>query len=174
MKTLTLPIVVIVHGNQEANASASILWDNAFARPGRTLFQVPDKVPWSELSSTLSSKWKREMNCKFDLSQRAISYLGQKIFRGQAYADQTLVSWSLFNRENLPGRPFTFWQWFDSAMCLMKHKLCINHWNDRAIVGFIHKRECEQILSQQPNGTFLMRFSDSEIGALSVIYYTAV
>ena len=39
VRTLSLPIVVIVHGNQEANASASILWDNAFAQPGRMLFQ---------------------------------------------------------------------------------------------------------------------------------------
>ena len=38
-RTLSLPIVVIVHGNQEANASASILWDNAFAQRGRMLFQ---------------------------------------------------------------------------------------------------------------------------------------
>jgi len=30
-QTLSLPVVVIVHGNQEANAAASILWDNAFA-----------------------------------------------------------------------------------------------------------------------------------------------
>ena len=132
------------------------------------LFQVPDKVPWSELASTLTSKWGRELNCKFPLSPRAIAYLGQKIFRGEQYNEDSMVTWGMFNRENMPKRPFTFWQWFDSVMALMKNKLCIYHWNDRAIVGFIHRRECEQILGNQRNGTCLMRFSDSELVALSV------
>ena len=31
----SLPVVVIVHGNQEPHAWATILWDNAFAEWGR-------------------------------------------------------------------------------------------------------------------------------------------
>ena len=133
-----------------------------------SLYLVPEKVPWSGLVKTLSMKWSRELNSKFGLSHRAINFLGQKIFRGHAFTDDTLVTWSMFNRENMPGRTFTFWQWFDSVMALMKHKLCVNYWNDHAVVGFIDRRECEQILQSQPHGTFLMRFSDSELGALSV------
>lgn len=34
-QTLSLPIVVISHGKQEANAAATIFWDNAFAEEGR-------------------------------------------------------------------------------------------------------------------------------------------
>ena len=30
-QTMSLPVVVIVHGNQESNALATVLWDNAFA-----------------------------------------------------------------------------------------------------------------------------------------------
>ncbi|XP_018013071.1 signal transducer and activator of transcription 5B [Hyalella azteca] len=41
--TLSLPVVVIVHGNQEPHAWATILWDNAFSEQGRVLFTVPDK-----------------------------------------------------------------------------------------------------------------------------------
>ena len=33
LQTLSLPVVVTVHGNQECNALATILWDNAFAEP---------------------------------------------------------------------------------------------------------------------------------------------
>ena len=58
VRTLSLPVVVIVHGNQEANASASILWDNAFAEQGRIPFQIPDKVPWFKIIDTLNHKWK--------------------------------------------------------------------------------------------------------------------
>lgn len=30
-QALSLPLVVIVHGNQDNNAKATILWDNAFS-----------------------------------------------------------------------------------------------------------------------------------------------
>ena len=40
----SLPVVVIVHGNQEPHAWATILWDNAFAEYGRVSFVVPEKV----------------------------------------------------------------------------------------------------------------------------------
>lgn len=33
VKTLSLPVVVIVHGSQDHNATATVLWDNAFAEP---------------------------------------------------------------------------------------------------------------------------------------------
>uniref|UniRef100_A0A6Q2Y405 STAT transcription factor protein interaction domain-containing protein n=1 Tax=Esox lucius TaxID=8010 RepID=A0A6Q2Y405_ESOLU len=33
VKTLSLPVVVIVHGSQDNNATATVLWDNAFAEP---------------------------------------------------------------------------------------------------------------------------------------------
>ena len=32
-QALSMPVVVTVHGNQECNALATILWDNAFAEP---------------------------------------------------------------------------------------------------------------------------------------------
>lgn len=31
LQALSLPLVVIVHGNQDNNAKATILWDNAFS-----------------------------------------------------------------------------------------------------------------------------------------------
>ena len=42
--TLSLPVVVIVHGNQEPHAWATVTWDNAFSDAGRIPFSVPDKV----------------------------------------------------------------------------------------------------------------------------------
>lgn len=44
MWTLSLPVVVIVHGNQEPHGWATVTWDNAFSPPGRVPFAVPDKV----------------------------------------------------------------------------------------------------------------------------------
>ena len=47
--TLSLPVVVIVHGNQEPQALATVTWDNAFAEWGRRPFVVPDKVTWGQV-----------------------------------------------------------------------------------------------------------------------------
>uniref|UniRef100_A0A674NZX3 Signal transducer and activator of transcription n=1 Tax=Takifugu rubripes TaxID=31033 RepID=A0A674NZX3_TAKRU len=104
VKTLSLPVVVIVHGSQDNNATATVLWDNAFAEP-----------------------------------------------------------------ESLPGRSFTFWQWFDGVMELTKKHLK-PHWNDGAILGFVNKQQAQDMLMSKPNGTFLLRFSDSEIGGITIAW----
>ncbi|XP_067869520.1 signal transducer and activator of transcription 5B-like isoform X2 [Heterodontus francisci] len=104
VKTLSLPVVVIVHGSQDNNATATVLWDNAFAEP-----------------------------------------------------------------ESLPGRNFTFWQWFDGVMELTKKHLK-PHWNDGAILGFVNKQQAQDMLLSKPNGTFLLRFSDSEIGGITIAW----
>lgn len=33
LQTISLPVVVTVHGNQECNAVATVLWDNQFSEP---------------------------------------------------------------------------------------------------------------------------------------------
>ena len=108
VRTLSLPVVVIVHGNQEANAAASILWDNAFSEQGRIPFQVPDKVVWCKIVDTLNFKWKHECQSNFGLSGTAMMYLAQKLFRQPVSAQSDrLVTWAQFNRETLQNRSFT-------------------------------------------------------------------
>ena len=162
----------ISNPEQEANAAASILWDNAFSESTRVPFKVPDKVTWGQVFATLNMKWRKEVKSKFDLSERAMLFLGHKLFRGSTFNLQSVVTWNMFNRESLPNRNFTFWQWFESVMSLMKTKYCIKHWNDRAIVGFISKNDCESILLRPEcgDGAFMMRFSDSELGGLTVSF----
>ena len=171
VRTLSLPVVVIVHGNQEANAAASILWDNAFAETGRIPFQIPDKIPWKNVMETLNYKWRRECQCLFNLSDGACQYLAQKLFRMVLSPNSDrLVTWAMFNRETLPNRSFTFWQWYNGVMDSCKSKYIMQHWNDKSIIGFIDKQEAQQKLLQKPNGTFLLRFSDSEIGGITIAW----
>lgn len=99
----------------------------------------------------------------------------------------------------LPGRPFTFWQWFEGVMELTKKHLktywsegwgdvpsvslvsdtCYSLvimssvWVHRLIFGFIGKQHLHLILKDRPNGTFLLRFSDSEIGGITIAYVSA-
>uniref|UniRef100_A0A8C4Q486 SH2 domain-containing protein n=1 Tax=Eptatretus burgeri TaxID=7764 RepID=A0A8C4Q486_EPTBU len=178
VRALSLPVVVTVHGSQENNATATILWDNAFAEPGRLPFQVPEKVAWWELASVLSTKFQAEIQSLVGLSESSLAYLARKAFshvRPPTSGDynNSSISWAQFNRENLPGRNFTFWQWFDGVIELTKKHLKV-HWNDGAILGFIGKREAQDLLLGQPSGSFLLRFSDSEIGGLTFAWVAEV
>nr|XP_021537416.1 signal transducer and activator of transcription 5B [Neomonachus schauinslandi] len=173
VKTLSLPVVVIVHGSQDNNATATVLWDNAFAEPGRVPFAVPDKVLWSQLCEALNMKFKAEVQSTRGLTKENLVFLAQKLFNNSSghledYNGMS-VSWSQFNRENLPGRNYTFWQWFDGVMEVLKKHLK-PHWNDGAILGFVNKQQAHDLLINKPDGTFLLRFSDSEIGGITIAW----
>nr|XP_019950071.1 PREDICTED: signal transducer and activator of transcription 5B-like [Paralichthys olivaceus]XP_019950072.1 PREDICTED: signal transducer and activator of transcription 5B-like [Paralichthys olivaceus] len=173
VKTLSLPVVVIVHGSQDNNATATVLWDNAFAEPGRVPFLVPDKVLWPQLCDAINMKYKAEVQSNRGLSEENLVFLAQKAFSSSSnnpddYRSITMT-WSQFNRESLPGRNFTFWQWFDGVMELTKKHLK-PHWNDGAILGFVNKQQAQDMLMSKPNGTFLLRFSDSEIGGITIAW----
>uniref|UniRef100_A0A671NHT1 Signal transducer and activator of transcription n=1 Tax=Sinocyclocheilus anshuiensis TaxID=1608454 RepID=A0A671NHT1_9TELE len=173
VKTLSLPVVVIVHGSQDNNATATVLWDNAFSEPGRVPFVVPDKVLWPQLCEALNMKYKSEVHSDRGLSEDNLVFLAQKAFSSSSnnpedYCNMT-ITWSQFNRESLPGRNFTFWQWFDGVIELMKKHLK-SHWNDGAILGFLNKQQAQDMLMSKPNGTFLLRFSDSEIGGITIAW----
>ncbi|XP_075927610.1 signal transducer and activator of transcription 5A-like [Petromyzon marinus] len=171
-QVLSLPVVVIVHGSQENNATATVLWDNAFSEPRRLPFQVPEAVPWSRLMAVLDSKFRSEVDSPTGLCTDSVTFLAHKAFGyssgGEDLADRA-ISWAQFNRENLPGRTFTFWQWFDGVMELTK-KYLKSHWNDGAIVGFVSRAQAQDMLLSLPVGTFLLRFSDSEIGGVTIAW----
>ncbi|EHB02812.1 Signal transducer and activator of transcription 5B [Heterocephalus glaber] len=173
VKTLSLPVVVIVHGSQDNNATATVLWDNAFAEPGRVPFAVPDKVLWPQLCEALNMKFKAEVQSTRGLTKENLVFLAQKLFNsGSSHLEDysgMSVSWSQFNRENLPGRNYTFWQWFDGVMEVLKKHLK-PHWNDGAILGFVNKQQAHDLLINKPDGTFLLRFSDSEIGGITIAW----
>ncbi|MBN3321273.1 STA5B protein, partial [Atractosteus spatula] len=174
VQVISLPIVVIVHGSQDNNALATIIWDCAFSEPDRVPFVVPERVPWKQMCMTLNSKFMSEVQTQRGLDSYNLHFLAQKIFDKHDingdFSNQ-LVSWAQFNKEVLPGRAFTFWQWFDGVMELTKKHLK-SYWSDGLIFGFIGKQHLHLILQDRPNGTFLLRFSDSEIGGITIAYVT--
>eukprot|EP00064_Thunnus_orientalis_P012779 superscaffoldBa00002003_g12814 len=175
IQMISLPVVVIVHGSQDNNALATIIWDCAFSEPDRVPFVVPERVPWKLMCSTLNSKFTSEVQTQHNLDQYNQHFLAQKIFDKPDFADDfsnMMVSWAQFNKEVLPGRPFTFWQWFEGVMDLTKKHLK-TYWSDGLIFGFIGKQHLHLILKDRPNGTFLLRFSDSEIGGITIAYVSA-
>ncbi|XP_047218375.1 signal transducer and activator of transcription 6 isoform X2 [Girardinichthys multiradiatus] len=172
IQMISQPVVIIVHGSQDNNAVATIIWDCAFAEPDRVPFVVPDRVLWQMMVETLNVKFRSEVQTNHELDAYNKHFLAQKIFDMPGYSDdfsQMMVTWCQFNKEVLMGRSFTFWQWFDGAMDLTKKHLR-PYWSDGLIFGFIGKQHVHLILKQSPSGTFLLRFSDSEIGGITIAY----
>ncbi|XP_055953288.1 signal transducer and activator of transcription 5B-like isoform X2 [Argiope bruennichi] len=168
--TLSLPVVVIVHGNQDPHAWATITWDNAFAEPGRVPFQVPEKVSWKEVADVLNTKFKA--NTGRSLSEDNLQFLAGKVFRSSGFIDPSaMVTWSQFCKEPLPERNFTFWEWFYATMKVTREHL--KHlWTDGLIIGFIGRHQAEEMLLKKCTGTFLLRFSDSEAGGVTIAWVT--
>ncbi|CAH1960095.1 unnamed protein product [Acanthoscelides obtectus] len=168
--TLSLPVVVIVHGNQEPHAWATVTWDNAFSEPGRAPFAVPDKVPWGKVAETLSLKFRAATGKA--LTEDNLRFLAEKAFRGNYNeTSNAILNWTQFCKEPLSERNFTFWEWFYAIMKLTREHLK-GPWMDGAIMGFVRKKQAEEMLSSCPCGTFLLRFSDSELGGITIAWVT--
>ena len=171
--TLSLPVSVIVHGNQECVALANVTWDNAFAESLKQPCKSPEHVTWAQMAPMLDMKWKSHCHTTRGLSNENIQYLASKLFQNdnlpKAVFDSLLISRVDFCREPLPGRNFSFWEWFYYLM-----KLTDNHLNDAwsagYILGFVSRISVEKILQNAAPGTFVLRFSDSIKGGLTLAY----
>ena len=65
--------------------------------------------------------------------------------------------------------PVSHREWFYRAMELTQLRL-MNLWKDRHIMGFVDKGAAQQILMAKSVGSFLLRFSDSELGGITIAF----
>lgn len=185
---MSLPVVVIVHNVQEPPSWATICWDNAFSEIYRTPFKVTDHVAWWRMAHMLQNKFKQQTDggnlsienlnylrmCLFILvlkhcgDGRWLFIAGEKAFRNPTDSNEQPISWYLFCKDQLPNRSFTFWEWFYAIMKLTNEHLK-GPWKDGLIHGFIGKKEAEYALKKCEPGTFMLRFSDSQLGWKSEI-----
>jgi len=167
---MSVPVVVVVHGNQGPNSEATIIWDNMFSKPDREPFDVPEEVTWKEMSLALNARWM--MTSDHELHHDHLMYLREKIFSNVADKEHittdTKIPWSLFNKEPLKGRTFTFWEWFHGAIEVVRKNLK-EHWKDQCL-EFMSRQTAHKKLLEKPPGTFLIRFSDGELGAVTIAW----
>jgi hypothetical protein len=65
------------------------------------------------------------------------------------------------------GNNFSFWNWCYEIIKLIE-KYLKGPWCEGSIMGIIEREKAENMLSTCPPGTFLARFSDSRLGAISI------
>lgn len=160
-------MVVIVHGNQEMQSWATITWDNAneLLNSERESFLVSSNLSWNQLSHAINMKYNQYTGRQ--LTAENLHHLCEKILNKKltypTTGDELFVSWTQFCKDPLPGRDFTFWEWFYSTMKVTREHFK-DLWSDGKIMGFIDKSEAEKLLERSELGTFILRFADSELG----------
>ena len=113
--------------------------------------------------------------CGGPLTKENLHYLACKAFRNNSLSqnmeevNKLMISWSLFCKENLPNQSFTFWDWFLKSLVLT-HGHMADLWKAGHIEGFISKEKAEAMLQDKLFGTFLLRFSDSVLGGITIAY----
>lgn len=167
---MSVPVVVVVHGNQGPNSEATVIWDNMFSDIHRQPFDVPEEVPWKLMYQALNLRWK--MSCGSELQPEHLMYQREKLFLSLGSIDHIPpdhpVPWSLFNKEPIKGRTFTYWEWFHGAMEVVKKNLK-DYWL-QGCLEFISRQNASERLCSKPAGTFLIRFSEGVIGAVCIAW----
>nr|CAD2131347.1 unnamed protein product [Meloidogyne enterolobii] len=123
--TLSLPIMVTVHGSQDCDAQAVILWQRAFSPVNRS--NTSDEiimVSWSDLSQVLRHKFTLFTGAHRPLSDSDLAYLGDKLGIIHSTPDNKPITFQRFAKQNLrEDVNFSFWEWFFLIMQLIKQKL---------------------------------------------------
>mmetsp|Transcript_22408 Transcript_22408/g.67416 ORF Transcript_22408/g.67416 Transcript_22408/m.67416 type:complete len:646 (+) Transcript_22408:224-2161(+) len=165
--TMSPPVVVIVHGMQLHNARATILWDSAYLATDRVPFEVPDCAPWETVAELLQGAFRAVTGS--ELTEEQLTFLGSKLAPPEAELSgpPDVVYWKQFNKTPLPGRGFTFWEWFCCGADLI-HKCLDRPWHEGSIIGFVGKERVGEWLTGCGPGTFVIRFSESVLGGVTV------
>ncbi|XP_019910611.1 signal transducer and activator of transcription 4 isoform X4 [Esox lucius] len=166
LETCSFPLVVISNVSQLPGGWASVMWYNLLTDEPKNLgfFANPPRASWGQLSEVLS--WQFSTFAGRGLNREQLHMLGEKLLGHQASHSESQVSWSKFCKENIPGKPFSFWMWLDSILELIKKHL-LPIWNDNCIMGFVSKETERSLLKDREPGTFLLRFSESHLGGIT-------
>ncbi|KAG9467578.1 hypothetical protein GDO78_014669 [Eleutherodactylus coqui] len=158
IEAATLPFVVISNLSWFVRAWASVLWHNLLGSDPKdvTFFSKPPRAPWSLLANALS--WQFSCCTKRGLNADQLEMLKKKLCGSEA-SDKD-VTWSKFSKETMPNVAFSFWEWFDAILTLVKANL-EKLWNDGYIMGFVSRSTVNALLKTRMPGTFLLRFSES-------------
>ncbi|XP_054827116.1 signal transducer and activator of transcription 4 [Eublepharis macularius] len=166
LEASSLPVVMISNVSQLPNAWASIIWYNLSTNEPQNLafFNNPPSITLSQLLEVLS--WQFSSYVGRGLNADQLSMLAEKLTGQQVIYSSYQLYWSKFCKEHLPGKSFTFWVWLEAILELIK-KHILPLWIDGCIMGFVSKEKERVLLKDKMPGTFLLRFSESNLGGIT-------
>ncbi|XP_069716831.1 signal transducer and activator of transcription 4 isoform X3 [Phaenicophaeus curvirostris] len=166
LETSSLPVVMISNVSQLPNAWASIIWYNLSTNDPQNLsfFNNPPAATLSQLLEVLS--WQFSSYVGRGLNSEQLNMLAEKLTGQQVNYSDYQLSWAKFCKEHLPGKSFTFWVWLEAILDLIK-KHILPLWIDGYVMGFVSKEKERILLKDKTPGTFLLRFSESNLGGIT-------
>ncbi|KAK7938812.1 hypothetical protein WMY93_002138 [Mugilogobius chulae] len=153
LETCSLPLVVISNVSQLPGGWASVMWYNLLTDEPKnlTFFANPPRANWTQLSEVLS--WQFSAQAGRGLDKDQLTMLGEKLMGHHLSCSDYQVSWSKFSKENIQGKPFSFWMWLDSILELIKKHL-LPVWSENYIMGFVSKETERTLLKTKNPGRF--------------------
>lgn len=181
----SVPIIVTSHNNQDTLAFEAICWDTAFASSKRFPFVTNPQVTWSRLSLALNAMYRRKIGR--GLSNDNLNFLYQKLINiGSNQANKSFHTDYMIDRSQFSVLPVvsskhekigkkkkvngsTFFEWFEKTLLLTEEYLK-DEWVHGYVHGFINKTDAHRLVASHRPGTFILRFSETLIGNLSIVY----
>jgi hypothetical protein len=162
LKAISLPVILTSQTSQEIMAKGTLVWDAAFSEQERKPFEYKEQVAWGEVANVLNALFLQ--NTGRGLQDDQLRYLARMAFRLRKDEDfdSKPITEKQVIRERLPNRDFSFWKWFWANMNLVKTYIQ-TEWKEGLIYGFISKDDAKRKLQDSPCGTFLLRFSETNI-----------
>ncbi|XP_074655843.1 uncharacterized protein LOC141909332 isoform X2 [Tubulanus polymorphus] len=160
-------MIVTSHPSQYEDALAALTWDVCSGGRG-----TAESIHWSNLSKQLNWLYKERCGTETKrrgLDDRQLNFLKSKIPDIDDQSEDPSISWDQFYRkdemkrhQNFQQDSVSFWGWFYATLYLVQECLT-DIWNDGLIAGYISKVDAEKILANLPEGSFMLRFSESYV-----------
>uniref|UniRef100_A0A914VW12 SH2 domain-containing protein n=1 Tax=Plectus sambesii TaxID=2011161 RepID=A0A914VW12_9BILA len=173
---LSLPFMVTVNRSQDSELYSAIFWQRAFGSIDYDgdLEEESLVVSWSHLMQALTCQFKAITNAKRLLNQSDMQYIATKVFKSAGHGDFArdggFVTYKMFAKDRISEQvSFSCWDWIFSIMQFVRQKEVLKFWEKNWLLGFISKKDAEERMDALDYPTLLLRFSDSQLGALSIV-----
>ncbi|CAL8070796.1 unnamed protein product [Orchesella dallaii] len=163
--TTSLPFIVTTYSGHREIASGVMAWDNAFPLPGRTDFGIRQKAKLCQFTVMLKGFF--NLSVGRELKPYHVKCLEEKLkeLNGNDFPD-VLLTKIMQDVGNS-----SFWCWFYRTTLILNRYLK-DLWDGGYFKAFINFEMAEKLLNDNGAvpGLFLLRFSDEEAGAVSIVF----
>lgn len=171
IEIFSVPFVVTVHTSQNADAYSTVIWKNALSQ------KMPNEngMTWNRIVGQMQSRLIAYVgeNTR-PLTSDQLNCLKSKVCRlneeeKEFSSINPVVTKAQFCIDKLVDVKLPFFHWYYGTFHLIQNH-CKKAFNKGYIMGYVKRRKAESKLMGQEPGTFLIRFSDSILSAISIVW----
>ena len=172
IQLLSVPVVITVHTSQYADAYATVAWNNALSEDLPNEECSLREMTWNRIVGQIQSKHSASVGKDTrPLTIAQLNCLKNKVCGLNEYVENPTLTRAQFCINKLPGLKFSFWQWYYNTFSFIQNHFS-GAFNDGYIMGYVKRCDAENLLIDAGRipGMFLLRFSDSILNAISIVW----